>query len=523
MNPSFWIETGLAMSAGALLNLTPCVLPAVPIKVRTILREAGDTAGSRALSATLFTLGSVSFFAALGLLTALAHLQWGVLFQSRWVLTGLVLILVLLAAASFSRRSLPIPGALAQLGGARYFEPFASGMAGGILSTPCTGPLLGGVLVFALTRPTLDIVTLFVAIGLGMAMPYVLLLLHPSWLQRLPRAGAWTEVVRHSFGWLLLAAALFFVQSLLSGWLGNALWLVWLAALALWVVFVAIRARDQRSRWAAVLAALPALLLAYFGSGVWPVAGQGLPWQPLRADAVSQISALHRPALVEFTAAWCLNCRVMERTVYRDPAVLKAVRESGAIALQADLTRPDPALQTLLTRYGGAGLPFLAVLDSRGREVGHLSGLFTAGALIRRLHELPTSIVSTAAGAPRDSADEVGAQIASTPAGAVVTLDIARGWHVYSNPPSTPYLIPASLTVFRAGRALPITPRYPPGQDIGMRVEGKTILVYANGARIELPGLTDVRAVQVRVRVQACKDSGLCLPPATIVARPPSS
>jgi thiol:disulfide interchange protein DsbD len=136
--------------------------------------------------------------------------------------------------------------------------------------------------------------------------------------------------------------------------------------------------------------------------------------------------------------------------------------------------------------------------------------------------ELPTSIVSTDAGAPRDSADEVGTRMASTPAGAVVTLDIARGWHVYSNPPSTRYLIPASVTAFRAGHALSITPRYPPGLDIGMRIARQTILVYENGVRIGLPGLTDLRAVQVRVRVQACKDSGLCLPPATIVARPPA-
>lgn len=522
MNSSFWIEAALAMAAGALLNLTPCVLPAVPIKVRTILREAGDSGGSRVLSATLFTLGSVSFFAALGLLTAFAHLQWGVLFQSRWVLAGLVLILSLLAATSFSGRSLPIPGGLAQLGGARYFEPFASGMAGGILSTPCTGPLLGGVLVFALTRPTVDIVTLFVAIGLGMALPYVLLLLRPSWLQRLPRASAWTEVVRHSFGWLLLAAAVFFVQSLLPEWLGNALWVAWVVALALWALLVALRARDRRSRWAAVLATLPALALAYFGSGIWPVAGQRMPWQPLRASAVSQIAALHRPALVEFTAAWCLNCRVMERTVYRDPAVLQAVRDSGTVALQADLTRPDPVLQHLLTRYGGAGLPFLAVLDRQGREVGDFSGLFTAGALIGRLHELPASTTSANAGAPADSAGEVRARLTPAPQGAVVTLDIARGWHVYSNPPSTPYLIPVSVEVFRTDRILPIAPHYPPGQDIGMRVAGKTILVYENGTRIALPGLSDLRAVQVRLRVQACKDSGLCLPPATVVARPPS-
>ena len=88
MNTSFWIEAGLAMAAGALLNLTPCVLPAVPIKVRTILREAGDAAGSRALSAVLFTLGSVSFFAALGLLTALLALPVG--YGLAWVLIEVV-------------------------------------------------------------------------------------------------------------------------------------------------------------------------------------------------------------------------------------------------------------------------------------------------------------------------------------------------------------------------------------------------------------------------------------------------
>ncbi|MHB8913275.1 MAG: cytochrome c biogenesis protein CcdA [Lysobacter sp.] len=517
MDSSFVLEIALALGAGVLLNLTPCVLPVIPIKVRTILRGAGEGLGARAVSAALFALGSVSFFAALGLATALLHLQWGVLFQSRAVLVGLVVVMLVLAAASFSARSLPVPAAIARVGGSRHLGPFASGLVGGVLSTPCTGPLLGGVLVFALTRPPADIVALFVAIGLGMALPYVALLLRPALLARLPRGGAWAEVVRKSFGWLLLGGAVFFAQSLLPAWVADTSWIAFLAALVLWAAVTALRASDRRTRWAAALASMPALAIVYLGAGFWPATGHGIPWQPLRAGGVGAIATLHRPALVEFTAQWCLNCRILEKTVYRDPAVARAVRAAGAVPLQADLTRPNPILQRLLARYGGAGIPFLAILDRNGREVGHLSGLFTAGTLIERLSTLQP--VSTAgAAAPADSASEVSASVSAATGGATVILHIARGWHVYANPPSAPYLIPASVRVLRDGRALDLRPSYPPGTTIGLRIDGRDILVYEDGTQIGLPGLASLRGTQVLVRVQACEDKGVCLSPATLTA-----
>lgn len=388
MDSSFVLEVALALGAGTLLNLTPCVLPAIPIKIRTILREAGHGRAARALSAALFTLGSVLFFAPLGLATALLHLQWGVLFQSRAVLLGLVAVLVALAVMNFRGRGLAVPAVLSRIGGARYFEPLVSGLVGALLSTPCTGPLLGGILVFALSRPTADIVTLFIAIGLGLALPYVVLLLWPGLLQRLPRAGAWAEVVRRSFGWLLLGAAAFFAQSLLPTAAAEALWFAFLVGLVLWATVTTVRAVDSRTRWAAVLASLPGLALVYLGAGFWPAAGQGIDWQPLTASGVTAIAMLHRPALVEFTAQWCLNCRILDKTVYRDPRVVRAVREGGIVPLQADLTRPAPVLQRLLASYGGAGLPFVAIIDRDGHEVSDLSGLFTADMLLMRLDAL---------------------------------------------------------------------------------------------------------------------------------------
>ncbi len=383
MDRSLSLQLALALLAGALLNLTPCVLPVMPLKVRSILREAGQTPLSRATSALLFVLGAWTLFVPLGQATALLHLQWGVLFQSRAALLALVAMLLLMAWLGWRGRSLPLPGFIVQAGGGHYVEPYVSGLVSGILSTPCTGPLLGGVLVFALTQPAAHTVALFAAIGSGLALPYVALLLWPGLLQRLPRAGAWSAALHHSFAWLLLAAALFFAQSLLPAWAGAPLWLALLGALAWSMVRLWRRGADRRTRAVALLAVLPVLALADLGTGFLDPGS--VHWVALRDREATQLTRLHRPALVEYTAAWCLNCRVLEQTVYADPRVAQALRDRRIVALRADLTRPHANLQVLLVRQGGAGLPFAAVLDAQGREVAHLSGLFDTRSLLRAL------------------------------------------------------------------------------------------------------------------------------------------
>lgn len=388
MFTSLWVQAPLAVAAGVLLNLTPCVLPAIPIKVRAILREAGGGLGARLLSAGLFTAGSVLFFSILGLSTALLHLQWGVLFQSRILLIVLSALLLALAMMNFSGRGLPVPARAASMRGARFLEPFVSGLAGALLSTPCTGPLLGGVLVFALTQPVANIVTIFVSIGVGLALPYAGLILHPKLLQRLPRAGAWSDVVRRSFGWVLLGAALFFAQSVLPAAAGPFLWFAFLAGLLVWTAHAFWRAQDRAARRAVAIFGVIACGLVYAGVSPGSSAAHVVAWQRLEAADATKLSALGRPALVEFTAQWCINCKILESTVYRDSDVIQAIRSRGAVAFQVDLTRPNPALERLLASYGGAGLPFLAILDSRGRVVQQFSGLFTGGSLINALTDV---------------------------------------------------------------------------------------------------------------------------------------
>ncbi len=376
----------LAFGAGALLNLTPCVLPAIPLKVRAILRETGGQLSARVTSAVLFAAGSVLFFAPLGLATALLHLQWGVLFQSRILLILLSALLFGLAIVNFRWHGMRLPSVLASMHGARFLEPLISGLIGALLSTPCTGPLLGGVLVFALAQPAPNIVAIFVSIGLGLASPYVLLILRPALIQRLPRAGAWSDVVRQSFSWILLGAALFFIRSLLPSAWETPLWIAFGAGILAWTVTIFARRKDVGSRRAVTVIGIVAAASVYVGAsfGFSPA----IPWQRLHDRDAALLPALGRPAVVEFTAQWCLNCKILEHTVYRSDPVVQAIHRHGIAAFQVDLTRPDPALERLLASYGGAGLPFLAVLDRDGREVHSFSGLFTSDSLANVLNTI---------------------------------------------------------------------------------------------------------------------------------------
>jgi thiol:disulfide interchange protein DsbD len=387
MNSLLVLQALLAAGAGLLLNLTPCVLPAVPLKVRAVLREAGERQTVRLASAALFTAGSVLFFGGLGLATALLQWRWGVLFQSRALLIALSALLAALAVLNFSGRSLPLPNTLVTLRGRRLFEPFFLGLVSALLSTPCTGPLLGGVLVFAVTQPLANILVIFIAIGLGLAAPYVVLILRPSLLQRLPRAGAWTTVIQQSFGWLLLAAALFYAQSALPAAWGIPLWIALLVAVLGWAVVTFWRATEHSARTATLFVGVTAAVLGYFGSGLNQSAETAIAWQPLRGADVAALFTLGRPAMVEFTADWCINCKVLEKTAYEDKAVVAALKRTRAVALRADLTRPNPALEHLLALHGGVGLPFAVVLDSKGREVQTLSGLFTSASLVQALNK----------------------------------------------------------------------------------------------------------------------------------------
>jgi len=381
------VELALAALAGALLNLTPCVLPAIPVKVRTILRESGGQPSHRAVAAAAFTAGALIFFLAIGGLTAWLHWTWGTLFQSRMFLVAVIVLLVGFAIITYRDLPIPVPSFAYTVHGHRFTEPALSGMFSAVLATPCAGPFLGGVLAYTLTRPEGVTLAIFAAVGIGLSLPYVAMLLWPRLLTRLPAGGSWSMRIRQGLAFVLLAAAVFFTGSLVGADITRALWGAWTALVGVWAVVAIARDSDWRSRAVGVLIAALGLGLGTAMALPGSTGGSGIAWKPYSADVSRAAVASGRPQLIEFTAEWCINCKVLERTTYADPEVARTLRDTGALALQADLTQPDEALSRALNDFGGAALPFAVVLDRDGAIVERFTGMFGAAALTRALRQ----------------------------------------------------------------------------------------------------------------------------------------
>ncbi|HQT62057.1 MAG: hypothetical protein B7Z59_00040 [Acidiphilium sp. 37-67-22] len=380
--PGLWSELILAFLAGTLLNLTPCVLPVIPLKIRTILHHAGASPQRRVEAAIAFLSGTMLLFLAIGGLSALLHWTWGTMFQSPAAIAFLVALMVGFAGMIFFDIDMPVPAFAHRVGGGRHMEPLLSGALAAVLSTPCTGPFLGGVLAFAITRAPIVLMSVFLFVGLGLAFPYVVILLRPSLLARLPKAGEWSARLRQALAFLLLAGAVFFMQSLLPQNLTLWLWRAWAFGLAVWAGVTIARRSSRGVRAVAVGAAALGLSTALAGGLLMPSRGGPLHWQAFTETRLVAARHMHRPVLVEYTAAWCINCKILEKTVYADPAVVRVARSVHLIALRVDLTRPNQAFERMLVKDGGAGLPFAEVRNANGRITKVLRGLFTSATLI---------------------------------------------------------------------------------------------------------------------------------------------
>lgn len=374
----------LALAAGLALNLTPCVLPAIPIKLRMIMAAVGANPAQRLLSGLALLAGTWTFFGLAALAASGLGWNWGELFQYQAVRLTLAALLAGLGVLSLTGRGFTLPTRLYHLSGHGYAEPYLAGLLAALLSTPCTGPFLGGVLVFAVTQPASHTLAIFLAIGLGLALPYLLLIAVPGLLARLPRAGAWSARVHQALGLILLAGAVFFAATDLPATFAKALW-AGLSMLTLaWTTLVLWRGPDLKAR------AVP-LVLAALVTPLVPLAlgahaqDQSLPWQPFSTRALEAARSANRPVLVEFTADWCINCKVLERTVYRTPELLRAARAADLVTLRIDLTSSAPDLEMRLRAWGGAGIPFAVVLGNDGQVVQTLPDLFRSKDLIQAI------------------------------------------------------------------------------------------------------------------------------------------
>ena len=371
----------MALMAGAMLNLMPCVLPVMPFKIQAVLREIKSDLAARILAALALMAGSLGFFLLLGLLTVYLGLVWGEVFQSRLFLGALSLFLLFAGIATFANWSVHLPQFLYRLPARRYMGAALTGILAGILSTPCAGPFLSSVLAFAVTRSPAESMVLFLSIGLGLALPYFILLTWPGLLNRLSFSGPWTLQIKHLLGFTLLGGAVFFSTPLVPTAMTTAGWLILSSAIVGWAVYYIVKLHNRTQRvFTAGLLIIMAMVIA-IATGTLNVTRGELNWQPFHENLIHQATVEKRPVMIEFTADWCLNCKVLEQTVFKSRQVLTAARATDLIALRVDLTDVSETNKVLLARYKGIAIPYVALLDRKGVLSEQFTGIFKARTL----------------------------------------------------------------------------------------------------------------------------------------------
>jgi len=372
-----------AFLAGMLLNVMPCVLPVIPFKIQAVMRGIGGDIRSRVFAATFLLLGSFSFFLVLGGVTVYMDLTWGTLFQSKLFITALSAFLLLAAVATLADWAVPLPQVIYRIPIHRYTGSFLTGALAGILSTPCSGPFLGSVLAYALTRPPVIVLTIFSAIAVGLAAPYVLILVWPGLTQRVRFSGAWTAQAKQFLGFVLLAGAIFFGRVLLPQSIHSILWRLFLAAVFIWALVSILRARQWSARLFPLAVVVAGLILL-----AMTTTDDHLKWRKFSPAALQATLSARQPVLLEFTAKWCLNCEVLEKTTYSDQRVVSTARKSGLVSYQIDMTDFNAGHKALLEKYGVTALPY-ALLIAPGGNVGQrFAGMFSASTLVDAIHHL---------------------------------------------------------------------------------------------------------------------------------------
>ena len=386
-----------AFIGGLILNLMPCVFPVLAIKLLALVRP-GTTETQHRAAGLAYTLGVVLSFVLLGALmlalrTAGEQLGWGFQLQSPGVVIALALLFTLMGLnlAGLFEFGQMLPSSLAAL---QLRHPVVDAALSGVLAvavaSPCTAPFMGASLGLAVGLPALQALAVFACIGLGMALPYLVVSFWPALAHRLPRPGAWMQTFKQAMAFPMLATVVWLVWVLgqQTGMDGAAALLALLLVLAfgLWAL-----TRQGRTR--AVMLALAALLLAGLVSQ-WPASEDAASpaqaqssnerWQPWSAQALRAANAQGRTVFVDFTAAWCVTCQYNKKTVFSRADVLAAFDARQVLTMRADWTRRDAAISAELNALGRSGVPVYA-LYAPGKPPVLLSELPSASEVIAAL------------------------------------------------------------------------------------------------------------------------------------------
>jgi thiol:disulfide interchange protein len=403
---------------GFILNLMPCVLPVISLKIFGFIQQAGQSRQKILQSGLAFTAGIFAWFIGLALiliaLKAAGHqITWAVQFTNPYFVLFMSVVVLVFALNLFGVFEISLPqsatrGLLNASGAEGNAGSFFQGVFATVLATPCTAPFLGTALGFAFTQSAGVILAMFVAIAAGMSAPYFLLSAQPAWLRFLPKPGPWMVRVKQFMGFLLLATLLFLLYVLGAQRGTDAV--IWASCFLLaisivcWMKGAFITATTSAKGRAIAVVAMAILLAAagfYFIGGKFRSTRLDTlqsetvgDWRPFTPERLQEELSQGHLVFVDFTAAWCLTCKFNEASVLESAAVREAFQRHSVTKLKADWTNGDPTITKLLQHFGRPGVPLYVLYPGKSQDPVVFPELLTKSIIVDKLETISRTVAS---------------------------------------------------------------------------------------------------------------------------------
>lgn len=394
-----------AFIGGILLNIMPCVLPVLSIRALNIVKQSKNNRREIFIGSLLYSAGIVISLSALAAVVTVLKLSgefvgWGFQFQNPGFVVFLAAVVFIFALSLFDVYVFQAPamgGAVRRAGEKGYLGSFFNGIIAVLLATPCTAPLLGTALGFAFSQPPLVIFGMFILVGLGFALPFLLIGIWPAAVQKLPKPGEWMNTFKELMGFVLLATVLYLLSILQyqvssEGILRVILFLLLLGFL-LWVYGKLAKPTANRKRkWIIltifiILSVSAADRILRFESANTTEAAAPVRegWEIFEPEKLRAYRSEGKPVFVIFSAKWCTVCKMNEQTVLFTDAADALFEERNIRVLYGDYTKEDPLIEEWIRSYGRAGVPVYAYYAPGSETYQLLPEVLTQDLLRKRL------------------------------------------------------------------------------------------------------------------------------------------
>ncbi|HEM8294275.1 TPA: thioredoxin family protein [Providencia stuartii] len=368
---SLWQVVLFAVVGGLILNLMPCVLPVLAMKLGSVLMVPQGEQKTIRRQFLLSSSGILVSFWLLALLMTLLRVGqqavgWGIQFQNPWFIGFMVLVTALFTANLFGLFEINLGSKantrLATAGGQGNSGHFWQGVFATLLATPCSAPFLGTAVAFALAAPMSELWLIFTALGIGMSLPWLLIAAFPAIAKLLPKPGTWMLKLRAVLGLMMLVSSLWLISLLIPHFGATYSTAIAMIFLVLLVVFIAIKKGIKAAIFPLVLFTL------FAGTFVWMTQGQQagsrslvkdtVNWQPLTEQAITDALAQNKRVFIDVTAEWCVTCKANKYNVLLRDDIQQLLGEPDVVALRGDWTKPSPEITAFLQKRGQVAVPF---------------------------------------------------------------------------------------------------------------------------------------------------------------------